>query len=193
MSSIYSETEGEGLRYISSSVQQLLTRNKVMSYSELLLSINVKNKSTLKRRLYDVLSVMRALNLVKKQDKKYFMTAYTHIIEMRERIDEKKQKLNDLNEIKDALVYLVNRNSNIDTDVNIFRLPFLIVMAKKSSNIHCETDEERKFFRFKCTSKMVIMDDLKVLKLIHENKENSKPQSQIPKWKKNTDFLDFFI
>ncbi|KAG0439110.1 Transcription factor dpl-1 [Dictyocoela muelleri] len=255
-----SETQGEGLKFIASSVQKVLMAKKVVSYDELLSNINAKNRSTLRRRVYDVLSVMRALNIVKKEDKHYVVSAHTHVVELNDRINEKRRRLDDLVGIKTALMYLIKRNmamtkwvggvremncrykndnksgdykkyknsgyekenrSNYNYDKNteyfnnnsysqgdynktyrnyvensnIFTLPFLVVMAKKSSNVHCETDEERKFFRFKCTSRLIILDDLKILKIIYDEKENHRDNYDSKKacFQKQSDSLDFFI
>lgn len=273
-SCITSEAQGEGLKFIASTVQKVLMQKKVVTYDELLQNVNVRNKSTLKRRVYDVLSVMRALNLVKKEDKQYVVSAHTHAVELNERIAEKRRRLDDLVGIKTALMYLIKRNmamtkwaggvheveepfkgdvskgfrhekenacsghlsgdaekendcnknhenngnkdclcrckgngydSNADfkdkykNDIensNIFTLPFLVVMANKSSNVHCETDEDRKFFRFKCTSRLIILDDLKVLKIIYDEKEShgmNQNFADVCFQKQRSDYLDFFI
>lgn len=172
-----SETRREGLKQISISIHNLLLNNKGMTYKEILSNIVSSNTNTLRRRVYDVLSVMRALNMVIKERKSYNLIKRNPICEKRIILEEKRKQFDDLNRLKDVFEHIVKRNAyrTYKLSYDKYFLPFMIVTIEKNSNVHCETNEERTFFKFKSNKPIKLIEDIEILKEIYKitgEKEN---------------------
>lgn len=157
-----SENKREGLKQITQAVHQILKENKSCTYSFICKNISFQNVETLNRRIYDVLNVMKAVKLINKRGKKYFL------INNQDDIARKKDEINKLKEMKEVFQFIVDRNSRA-CDVNNERLylPFMVSSTAKTSEIHCETNEERSFFIFRSSKPLKINEDLDILKEIY--------------------------
>ena len=168
-----SETRREGLKQISVSIHNLLLLNVNMTYQQLIDNIHSTNTNTLRRRVYDVLSVMKALNMVTKDKKNYRLIARNILCEKRILVDEKKKQLNQLTLMKESFEHITLRNNyRIHKPGNMkFYLPFMIVSIEKNSDVHCETNEERTFFKFRSNRPIKLVEDLEILREIYRHSD----------------------
>lgn len=165
-----SEGKKEGMKFITQSVFSILKEHKECTYQFLCSSISTQNSDTTNRRIYDVLNVMRAVNVIGKKSKVYFLIDNTD--DIARKMNEKK-KLIDMKEI---FQYITTRNELLsNTQSERLYLPFLIISTDKKSEIHCDTNEERSFFNFKSNKPLRVIEDIGVLKEIREqSKEDAK-------------------
>lgn len=165
-----SDIKREGMKYITQMVYSILRDSKECTYQEICRKIAAQNSETANRRVYDVLNVMRAVNIVGKKNKTYFLVDGTD--DIRAKRNEKKK----LVDMKETFIFITSRNellANIHSEK--LYLPFMVISADKKSEIHCDTNEERSFFNFKSNKPLKVMEDLDVLKEIREQaKRESK-------------------
>jgi len=169
-----SEAKKEGMKFITQSVFSILKEHKECTYQFLCTSISTQNIETTNRRIYDVLNVMRAVNVIGKRNKVYFLADDTD--DIAKKINEKKKLL----DMKETFQYITTRNellSNIHSER--LYLPFMIISTDKKSEIHCDTNEERSFFNFKSNRPLRVIEDLGVLREIREqSKEDAVRHSK---------------
>ena len=79
-SDINSESKREGLKYITTMVFEIIKQNEGVTYQYICENISLKNKKTLHRRIYDVLNVMKAVQIIEKKNKKYFLNSNSETI-----------------------------------------------------------------------------------------------------------------
>lgn len=169
-----SEGKREGLKYIAQSVYNILKDNKECTYQFICKSISVSNSETAIRRIYDVLNVMRAVNIIGRREKVYFLL---------DSVDDIKKKRNEakkLQEMRDTFKYITARNDLLSgLHSERLYLPFMIISTDKRSDINCDTNEERTFFLFKSNRPLKVIEDLGILKEIREqSKEDALQQSK---------------
>lgn len=166
-----SESKREGLKYITQAVFQLLKDNRACTYSFICKNIVFPNTETLNRRIYDVLNVMKAVGLVDKRGKRYFL------VDDKDDANKRREEVKKLMEMKKVFNFVVNRNSSTeDTHLERLYLPFMVISTNKKADIHCETNEERSFFAFKSNKPLTVNEDLDILREIYEKthaKENT--------------------
>ncbi|EOB15196.1 Transcription factor dpl-1 [Nosema bombycis CQ1] len=171
-----SENKKEGLKYIASAVYKLIKEENGCTYSYICDNIPLPNRRTLHRRIYDVLNVMKAVNLIDSKNKKYFL------INSQESINRKREELNKLQDMKTVFEFIVKKNSKDknDNEDKLF-LPFMIIKTEPKAAITCDTNEERSFFTFKSSEKIELVEDLDVLKelYLNENKIQIKKKNTI--------------
>lgn len=169
-----SEAKKEGMKFIAQSVFAILKENKECTYQFICSSISTQNSETANRRIYDVLNVMRAVNVVGKKSKVYYLIDNTDDIK---RKSNEKKKLVDM---KETFQYITTRNELLsNTHSERLYLPFMIISTDKKSEIHCDTNEERSFFNFKSNRPLRVIEDLGVLREIREqSKEDAKKHSK---------------
>lgn len=174
-----SETRREGLKEISVSIHNLLMVNKNMTYRELLDGTVSSNINTLRRRVYDVLSVMRALKMIVKNKKSYSLIEKNTLCEKRMIISEKRKKLEELKHLQEVFEFIVKKNiyRNFEIPEEKYFIPFMVVVIEKHSNAHCETNEERTCFKFRSNKPIKLIDDLEILKELY--KMNYEPDPYI--------------
>jgi hypothetical protein len=167
-----SESKREGMKFITQSVYNILKENKDCSYQFICSQVSTTNSETANRRIYDVLNVMRAVNIVGKRNKIYFLIDNSDNIKMKR---NEKKKLIDM---KETFEYITTRNELLsNTDSERLYLPFMIISTDKKSEIHCDTNEERSFFNFKSNKPLRVIEDLDVLREIREqSREEAKKQ-----------------
>jgi hypothetical protein len=157
-----SENKREGLKYITQAVFQLLQENKTCTYPFICKNVAFPNVETLNRRIYDVLNVMKAVKLIDKKGKRYFL------INSQEDVGRKREEMKKLMEMKKVFEFIVNRNSSSrDAHLERLYLPFMVISTGKSAEIHCETNEERTFFFFRSSKPLKVNEDLDVLREIY--------------------------
>lgn len=169
-----SEAKKEGMKFITQSVYSILKEAKECTYQFICSSISTHNSDTANRRIYDVLNVMRAINIVGRKGKLYFLIDNTD--DIKRKINEKKK----LTDMKETFQYITTRNELLsNTHSERLYLPFMIISTEKRSEIHCDTNEERSFFNFNSNKPLRVIEDLGVLREIREqSKEDAKKQSK---------------
>lgn len=172
--SLTSDTRREGMKYIAQAVYTIIRENKECTYSFICQSVATHNSETANRRIYDVLNVMRAVNIVGKRGKVFFLVDNT------DDIKKKKNERNKLNDMKETFKFITTRNELLgNTHSEKLYLPFMVISADKKSEIHCDTNEERSFFNFKSNKPLKVIEDLGVLKEIREqSREEAKMHSK---------------
>lgn len=173
-----SENKREGMKYITRAVYDIIKEKKECTYNQIVKEIDTKNSETKIRRIYDVLNVLRAVNLIDKRGKTYIF------IEEKNDITKKIEEREKLTLMKNTFKYITTKNkqsSHIGSEEKLY-LPFMLVFTDKNSEIHCDTNEERDYFSFKSNKPLVIMEDLHCLKILQENDlyvyEENKPNKR---------------
>ncbi|ORD98052.1 TFDP [Hepatospora eriocheir] len=161
-----SEAKKEGIKYITESVLSFLREKKTATYQEIVVAIDARNNNTKIRRIYDVLNVLRAVNVIGKHDKSYYMISAS--------IDltKKKQEMEKLRDMRDAFVYIIDRNRlKHSPQSQRLYLPFMVVYTEKQSEIHCYTDGSREYFNFTSDRPLRTICDLDIINKIKEQKD----------------------
>lgn len=169
-----SENKKEGMKFISQSVYAVLKDHKECTYQFICSAISTLNSETANRRIYDVLNVMRAVNIVGKRNKTYYL------IDSTDDIKKKRNERKKLVDMKETFQYITTRNELLsNTHSERLYLPFMVISTDKKSEIHCDTNEERSFFNFKSNRPLRVIEDLGILREIREqSKEEAKRHSK---------------
>ncbi|KAI4291389.1 hypothetical protein PAPHI01_0663 [Pancytospora philotis] len=163
----------EGLKYITQTVNAIMKEHKECTYQFICQNVVTSNTETANRRIYDVLNVMRAVKLIGKRKKLYYLTDNS------DSIKRKRLERNRLLEMRDSFLYITTRNELMgNSGCERLYLPFMIIAAEKKSEITCDTNDEHSFFHFKSNKPMRVYDDLEILKRIREKgKAGSKEKT----------------
>ncbi|KAF7684357.1 Transcription factor dpl-1 [Astathelohania contejeani] len=168
----FSTNRRDGLKHISRSVKEVFLRREQCTYECLCFEIDATNTNTMRRRVYDVLSVMRALNIVTKNKRTYTLNQPSG---REEAIERKQEEVERLKDMKRVLQYIIEKNTNKkNTNVERLYLPFMILITDTNAEMTCETNEEQSYFKIRCNKKMEIIEDLDVLKEIYKIDEKNK-------------------
>ncbi|EHY65497.1 hypothetical protein NERG_01104 [Nematocida ausubeli] len=206
--------ERTGLKAFSAMILSIMQKEKSIEYTKVADIIMGMTEGTgddknVKRRVYDALNVMCAVNLIKKDKKMAYITdnqmcsceeeverrlaslgqAIVSAPKLRERVEEKRRILEETVRRKDLLLRLIKRNSEREIEEKEkLHLPFILISTKKKSRIDCETNDRRSYFKFIFTSPYKIYEDVHILKQIFgdasvrsEVKEHHKGISQSQK------------
>lgn len=137
------------------------------------------DQKNIRRRVYDALNVLMAMNIISKEKKEIrwigLPTNSTQECtdleqekqERLKRIKIKKQQLRDLLLQQIAFKNLVERNKNFNqlpTANAIIKLPFIIVNTDKSTVIDCSISNDKSEYLFNFDNTFEIHDDIEVLK-----------------------------
>lgn len=165
----YDPDAKEGLKYITSQIKKVLIKFQKLTYEELIKEISFEKPNTLKRRVYDALSVMKALNIVKKVDKHYIYIFEDAITQKEKIIEMKKEKLAKLKKMRSVILRLIERNTASSEElINVqkFNAPFVMIVCDKESKLTCETNSEHSIFKFTSDMEIKRIDDIKVMESV---------------------------
>jgi predicted transcriptional regulator len=178
----------KGLRHFSRRVCEKVESKKVTSYNEVAdeLVAEAPDKSTgglidqknIRRRVYDALNVLMAMNIIKKEKKEIRWVGYPTINakeelqqlladkeERLQRIRKKKEFLQELEAQETLYKNLITRNSTITSDAEErIYLPFIIIHTKKQTLIDCEMSEDKSEYFFDFSMPFTIHDDNEILR-----------------------------
>ncbi|EEY54594.1 transcription factor Dp-1 [Phytophthora infestans T30-4] len=193
----------KGLRHFSMKVCQKVEEKHVTSYNEVADDLvrefvtmrpndAVYDEKNIRRRVYDALNVLRAMDIISKERKeirwKGLPSNLQHDSEMllterNERmksVEQKKQHLQDLLVQQVAMKNLLKRNaerkrkeSENPTAATIVRdegrvfLPFIAVNTSKDTVIQCEMSEDRQDIFFNFSAPFEIHDDADILQKLN--------------------------
>ncbi|ORD93276.1 TFDP [Enterospora canceri] len=172
---LLSDAKKEGMKYITQSVYAILKEKKEATYQQIVQEINTTNMETKVRRIYDVLNVLRAVNVIGKNGKIYFL------IEDKENVNKKIEERDRLLQMKEAFEFITTKNRHnrpLGADEKLY-LPFMIVSTETCSEIHCDTNEERDYFLFRSNRPLKIHEDLDILRLLQETKNRSQDKKKL--------------
>ncbi len=100
----------EGIKFIAQSVYGALKQRKECTYQEVVDSVCTKNNETKVRRVYDVLNVLRAINVVEKRDKTFTL------VDTKDDLRRKRQERDKLKKMKEAFLFITERNQKMQNN-----------------------------------------------------------------------------
>lgn len=192
--------ERTGLKAFSAMILSILQKEKTIEYTKVADIIMTMSEGTgddknVKRRVYDALNVMCAVDLIRKDRKmaylidnqmcsceveveRRFLRMGQSIVstpKLRERVEEKRKVLEETIKRKELLIKLIERNKErtLLEEKEKLHLPFILISTKKKSKIDCETNDKRSYFKFIFTNPYKIHEDVHILKQIFGEKDHS--------------------
>ncbi|XP_063702890.1 transcription factor Dp-1 [Culicoides brevitarsis] len=189
-----SDKVGKGLRHFSMKVCEKVKQKGTTTYNEVADELvneethgstnesAVYDQKNIRRRVYDALNVLMAMNIISKEKKEIrWIGLPTNSVqecqelekenkERRRRIEAKQQQLKQLILQQVAFTSLVNRNKEAEdngmqpTASSAIQLPFIIVNTHKKTHINCSISNDKTEYSFKFDDKFEINDDVDVLK-----------------------------
>ncbi|XP_062562292.1 transcription factor Dp [Armigeres subalbatus] len=186
---------GRGLRHFSMKVCEKVKEKGKTTYNEVADELVAEetqshpgvdpasyDQKNIRRRVYDALNVLMAMNIISKEKKEIrwhgLPTSSGQECDdlekenekARERIELKQQQLRDLILQHVAYKSLVARNQEnedrglVPNPTSAIQLPFIIVNTDKKTHINCSISNDKTEFSFKFDNTFEIHDDLEVLK-----------------------------
>jgi transcription factor Dp-1 len=186
------DKSNKGLRHFSRKVCEKVEQKKVTTYNEvadeLVAEFNSApekaggsiDQKNIRRRVYDALNVLMAMNIIKKDKKeiRWIGLPATNAKEevallqaekekRLQRIRKKKEYLQELEAqqtlYKNLLARNMMRHTTEPENERIF-LPFIVIHTKKQTQIDCEMSEDKTEYFFDFTLPFSIHDDNEILK-----------------------------
>ncbi|XP_055532989.1 transcription factor Dp-1 isoform X2 [Wyeomyia smithii] len=186
---------GRGLRHFSMKVCEKVKEKGTTSYNEVADELVAEetqshpgvdpasyDQKNIRRRVYDALNVLMAMNIISKEKKeiRWHGLPTSSVQECddlekenektRERIELKQQELKDLILQHVAFKSLVARNQEyeerglVPNPSSAVQLPFILVNTDKKTYIECSIENDKSQFSFKFDNSFEMYDDLQVLK-----------------------------
>jgi len=180
----------KGLRHFSMKVCDKVKAKKTTTYNEVAdelvkeltqsseLSGGRVDSKNIRRRVYDALNVLMAMNIIEKEKKEIrwrglpttdvkreLETLQQDKQQRMERIQKKREYLYERDTQKLLYKNLIERNCRTNlTDEERIYLPFIIIHTKKQTTIECEMSEDRTEYFFDFSLPFSIHDDNEILK-----------------------------
>ncbi|NP_001121255.1 transcription factor Dp-2 [Xenopus laevis] len=191
------EKSGKGLRHFSMKVCEKVQTKGTTSYNEVadelvaelansaghLPTDSAYDQKNIRRRVYDALNVLMAMNIISKEKKEIkwiglpsnsVQECETLEIEKQRRIERIKEKSAQLQELllqQIAFKHLVQRNKQneqqsrcLPAGNSTIKLPFIIVNTSKRTVIDCSISSDKFEYLFNFDNAFEIHDDIEVLK-----------------------------
>ncbi|XP_062866897.1 transcription factor Dp-1b [Trichomycterus rosablanca] len=191
------DKNGKGLRHFSMKVCEKVQKKGVTSYNEVADELvaelssgdnispneaHVYDQKNIRRRVYDALNVLMAMNIISKDKKEIKWIGFPTNsaqeckdleAERQRRLERIKQKQSQLQELilqQIAFKRLVQRNREAEQrnhrpPINtIIQLPFIIVNTSKKTVIDCSISNDKFEYLFNFDNMFEIHDDIEVLK-----------------------------
>ncbi|KAL5549985.1 hypothetical protein UlMin_000161 [Ulmus minor] len=154
------------------------------THSETAASLDELDKKNIRRRVYDALNVLMAMEIITKDSKeiqwkglpttdiKDLEEIKTVRVKLMNRISKKAAYLKDLKEQIAGVEYLISRNKKVLSCGNSpsegFFLPFLLVQTSPHATVEIEISEDTQLVHFDLNSTpFTLHDDAYILKLLH--------------------------
>ncbi|KAL2081422.1 hypothetical protein ACEWY4_023275 [Coilia grayii] len=193
------EKNGKGLRHFSMKVCEKVQKKGVTTYNEVADELvaefsstdnhispndsHVYDQKNIRRRVYDALNVLMAMNIISKEKKEIkwiglptnsAQECQNLEVERQRRLERIKQKQSQLQELilqQIAFKNLVQRNRQTEKQSNrqpppnsVIHLPFIIVNTSKKTVIDCSISNDKFEYLFNFDNMFEIHDDIEVLK-----------------------------
>lgn len=139
------------------------------------------DEKNIRRRVYDALNVLMAMDIITKEKKNIMWRGLPTNTEQEgarlkldlqtrhERFEKKRQHLQELLTQQVSFKRLIARNRHGDQNTERIPLPFIIVNTHKEAVIDCEMAEDKKEIFFNFSSPFEIHDDNEVMKRMRLN------------------------
>lgn len=162
-------------------IYEIVKRERKCTYNVICSQLRLLSEKTTRRRIYDVLNIMRSLNMVSKNKRTYFLVT-EESFDLQSVYKKKLEEIGKIREVKEIFQKLVERNELTKSyGSEILHLPFIIIATDKNAEIHIETNEDRTFFNFKCNKELKITDDIEIIRAMFVagdyKKENIEPKA----------------
>ncbi|XP_027012181.1 transcription factor Dp-1b [Tachysurus fulvidraco] len=191
------DKNGKGLRHFSMKVCEKVQKKGVTSYNEVADELvtelssgdnispnesHVYDQKNIRRRVYDALNVLMAMNIISKDKKEIKWIGFPTNsaqeckdleVERLRRLERIKQKQSQLQELilqQIAFKRLVQRNREAEKKNHrppsntVIHLPFIIVNTSKNTVIDCSISNDKFEYLFNFDNMFEIHDDIEVLK-----------------------------
>ncbi|XP_023691216.1 transcription factor Dp-1b [Paramormyrops kingsleyae] len=193
------EKNGKGLRHFSMKVCEKVQRKGITTYNEVADELvaefsssdnnispndsHVYDQKNIRRRVYDALNVLMAMNIISKEKKEIkwiglptnsAQECQNLEVERQRRLERIKQKQSQLQELilqQIAFKKLVQRNRQLEQQTkrppppnSVIHLPFIIVNTSKKTVIDCSISNDKFEYLFNFDNMFEIHDDIEVLK-----------------------------
>ncbi|OQS55061.1 Dp [Ecytonucleospora hepatopenaei] len=170
MSDSSSSTSNTGLKYITNRVFEILKEKGPITYTEIQSQLHTKTAETKTRRIYDVLNVLRAVNIIGKRGKEYY------VLDSKDDIIKKIEERDKLRKMIDSFDFLTSKNKTSlpSPEQEKLYLPFMVISVDSDSKVHCDTNEENDFYTFQSEKPLTIIEDLEVLTYLQESENEKK-------------------
>jgi len=187
---------GKGLRHFSTKVCEKVKAKGSTSYNEVADELVAEltdprcqspsdqqyDQKNIRRRVYDALNVLMAMNIISKEKKEIrwlglptnsVQEAYSLEAEKSKRIDRIKDKTRQLQDLiiqQIAFKNLVERNKEVEKSVgaptpnSAIQLPFIVVNTSKKTVIDCSISNDKMEYLFEFDDIFETHDDMEVLK-----------------------------
>ncbi|XP_059483586.1 transcription factor Dp-1 [Neocloeon triangulifer] len=191
-----SEKGGKGLRHFSKKVCEKVRRKGTTSYNEVadelvaeftnpancFSSADQYDQKNIRRRVYDALNVLMAMNIISKEKKEIrwlglptnsqqeCIALEKDKIRRANAIKQKMKQLGDLILQQIAFKNLVERNRSSESlsgppgPNSSIQLPFILVHTSKDTTVDCSISSDKREYLFNFDNKFEIHDDMEVLK-----------------------------
>ncbi|XP_051982435.1 transcription factor Dp-1b [Xyrauchen texanus] len=193
------DKNGKGLRHFSMKVCEKVRKKVVTSYNEVAdelvteftsgdnnispNDVHVYDQKNIRRRVYDALNVLMAMNIISKDKKEIKWIGFPTNsaqecqdleAERQRRLERIKHKQSQLQELilqQIAFKNLVQRNRQMELQNNrpppantVIHLPFIIINTSKRTVIDCSISNDKFEYQFNFDNMFEIHDDVEVLK-----------------------------
>ncbi|KXJ23840.1 Transcription factor Dp-1 [Exaiptasia diaphana] len=145
-----------------------------------LTSSQITDKEKATRRIYDVLNVFQAMDIISRNGRNINWLGSSQEEQQlkmeKEHLEEYiKEKTNKLQQIHDQsksykLLILEKRNVVKDQQQDVINLPFIVVRTSKNTKIECNTSLDNFQYLFKFDEPFDILDNTEVLQRMHFEK-----------------------
>jgi hypothetical protein len=181
----------KGLRHFSAKVCAKVEEKGVTTYNEVAddlvqeigLEMGKCDHKNIRRRVYDALNVLMAIDIIRKEKKEIrwlglpneaaddFRSLEAERAALLERNAEKSRNLREVLRRCISLKNLIDRNSGSDlstssTPSDKLPLPFILISAARDCHVHCEMLEDRTQYFFEFNTAFQINEDIELMRLM---------------------------
>ena len=182
----------KGLRHFSAKVSAKVEEKGVTTYNEVAdelvreigLEMGKCDHKNIRRRVYDALNVLMAIDIIRKEKKEIrwlglpneaaddLRALETERQQLQERISEKSKNLREILRRCISLKNLIDRNAELQKSSVSFNtgdklpLPFILISAARDCHVHCEMLEDRTQYFFEFNTSFQINEDIELMRLM---------------------------
>ena len=178
----------KGLRHFSAKVCAKVEEKGVTTYNEVAddlvqeigLEMGKFDHKNIRRRVYDALNVLMAIDIIRKEKKEIRWLGLPNEAAddmreleqersgLQERIAEKSKNLKEVLRRCISLKNLIDRNSDLQNthQGDKLPLPFILISAAKDCHVHCEMLEDRTQYFFEFNTSFQINEDIELMRLM---------------------------
>lgn len=179
----------KGLRHFSAKVCAKVEEKGVTTYNEVAdelvreigLEMGKCDHKNIRRRVYDALNVLMAIDIIRKEKKEIRWLGLPNeaaddlrALEeerqlLQERISEKSKNLREILRRCISLKNLIDRNAELPSPLapgDKLPLPFILISAARDCHVHCEMLEDRTQYFFEFNTSFQINEDIELMRLM---------------------------